>query len=459
MGAAAFLRLLLLMGIIRFCALHSSAQWTPSVNAVKLTDSLMFVAATITNSSVVWHPVNQRYYSLRLGTNTYPLETWSSTGGLSIAQTTCGVDSRGLWYNPNTSQVERNCFSALGWATMGIDGAFNATNAFTMLFTGMRQPNVQAAGAYDPVTNRVVFYDAGNAYFYDRTTATLVQTLPLTGTALTNVTNYTIAWTGQLGYELLLIDRVAKRVLLFNKNTGVFSGASQLPAAATTSTQFNFSYTNNRLWLFTSSLRKWNAYCIWNEAGCPSQVLPVELVDFRGDCANDGIQLHWVTGSETNSGHFDIQRSLDLGEWSTIGRVEAAGHSVQPVAYAHLDTDAGGHPQVYYRLRQVEQDERTELLQVISVTDCGASEDGLSVYPNPASDGLTIRSLANDRLGDTRLLCLLDACGRKLISTVIAAEGPWERHLDVGALPAGPYVLELRDKTGACTARERVVKD
>ncbi|MBK9196748.1 MAG: hypothetical protein IPO17_17545 [Flavobacteriales bacterium] len=87
----------------------------------------MFTRTGLTNASLVWHPVKARYYSLRPGNAAFPLETWVAGSSTSVCTATAGVDSRGLWYNPATNAIERNCFGTLGWATLGIDAASCAT--------------------------------------------------------------------------------------------------------------------------------------------------------------------------------------------------------------------------------------------------------------------------------------------------------------------------------------------
>jgi hypothetical protein len=200
------------------------AQLTPLTNAVKLPDSLVFATtATVNNTVLTWHPVHQRYYSVRVGNAAFPLHTWLASGGPSVAQTTAGIDTRGLWYNPNTGLVERNGFAAIGWATMDIDGGLNATNSFTSLFTGQLQPTTQAVGTYDPVTNTVLFYSAGVVQVRSRATGAVLSTLPLTGVPLVSIATDIMIYTGQAGYEIGLLNVAAKQVLFFSRATGVYA--------------------------------------------------------------------------------------------------------------------------------------------------------------------------------------------------------------------------------------------
>ena len=91
----------------------SNAQKTPAANANQLTDSLVFAGtAIIMHPTVTYNPIAHKYYSVRLGTNNYPLQTWNETGGIATFQDTAGMDSRGIWWNPNATRPR----AARAWA-------------------------------------------------------------------------------------------------------------------------------------------------------------------------------------------------------------------------------------------------------------------------------------------------------------------------------------------------------
>lgn len=449
---------ILSLGILLF-TVRLYAQWTPSANAIKLPDSLVFVSTAASNhATLVWHPVNQRYYSLRIGGTNFPLETWLPTGGLSIAQTTCGIDSRGLWYNPTTGLIERNCWGALGWATLDTDASLNAMNTFTSLFTGQLQPTPQSVGAFDPVLNQVLFHSAGTIQVRDRANGAIIQNIVLTGSPATlgNTNSESVIWTGQVGYEIGLLDWATKRVLLFNRATGAFSGQSQLPAVALTHSQFRFCYTNGKVWLFNPTLRKWNAYCIWNEV-CPSITLPVEMMRQEVICDGGRARVSWTTASEWETSHFVIERSSDAAEWDGVGQVPASGNSQQVVEYTWLDNAPPAFATVYYRLRQVDLDGREELFGALSMERCIEDDAHLLVMPNPAEGEVHVGwATGTNGLGVYELL-LMDMQGRVVLSEKLFSDLRWTT-LDLSALSAGTYMIIAQDMDGLRKAVERVVK-
>jgi hypothetical protein len=444
--------------IVPIVASVVQAQWTPAPLAVKLPDSLVFATtATVTNTVLTWHPVHQRYYSARVGNATFPLHTWLATGGPSIAQTTTGIDTRGLWYNPSTGQVERNGFAAIGWATMDIDGGLNATNTFTSLFPGQLQPTTQAVGTYDPVTNTVLFYSAGVVQVRSRATGAVLSNLPLTGVPLVSIATDIMIHTGQVGYEIGLLNVAAKQVLFFSRATGTYSGMSQLPAAAVTSTSYRMGYANDRFWLFNSAAKTWNAYCLWNE-GCSSSTLPVELLGQGVACYEGQVHLSWSTASEQGSSHFIIERSDDAWDWKKVGEVASAGYSQQVVEYRWMDEPPPQVSVAYYRLRQVDKDGREALFEVMPLYDCGADRVTVSVFPNPAIDELVVVVNKAPENTTAAILELRDATGRLVRRQrmgLVDRQGRTE--MDLTGLGSGTYLLGVMDDAGHAIERSAVV--
>ncbi len=436
-----------------------AAQFTPAVNAIQLPDTLVFSGSgTVSNASLVWHPVHSRYYSVRIGNATFPLHTWLAAGGLSVFASTAGIDTRGLWYNPTTAQVERNCLGALGWATMEIDAGFNAVNTFTMILSGQLQPNAQSVAAYDPMLDQVLFYNAGDIQFRSRANGTVAQTLTITGIGpLANINALSVIWTGQLNYEIGVLDFVNKRVLLIDRSTGAVSATVQLPASSVTHNQFRFCYTNDRVWLFNATFKRWNAYCIWNEP-CLSATLPVELTRFNGACSNGSAFLNWATASEHNSSHFLVERSADAVDWATIGRVEAAGYSQGTIDYHYMDPKSSTSPVVYYRLRQVDLDGREEVFATLSLENCTHQKGSLFIHPNPATDHCTVRvdGLVNDK--EPLRLIIVDVLSRQLRTAVVMNDGRGIQDLDLQELPAGTYQIILMDAAGNVMESTALVK-
>ncbi|HNW69300.1 MAG TPA: hypothetical protein PKI01_02780 [Bacteroidales bacterium] len=96
--------------------------------------------------------------------------------------------------------------------------------------------------------------------------------------------------------------------------------------------------------------------------------LPIELLSFEGDCNENGIELNWVTSSETNNDYFTIQKSKNYRDFIDIARISGAGNSNNYQYYSYNDTD-GENGTTYYRLKQTDYNGHFTISKTI-YTDC-----------------------------------------------------------------------------------------
>jgi hypothetical protein len=164
-------------------------------------------------------------------------------------------------------------------------------------------------------------------------------------------------------------------------------------------------------------------------------VLPVLLTSFTATAGASGpVRLAWATASEVNSQAFEVERSLDGVAFSKVGQVAAAGTTTTARTYALLDAQLPTvASQLYYRLRQVDQDGTAHYSPVRAVALAAAST-GLSLYPNPAQGGAA--TLLGAAPGT--VVTVFDAVGRAVATAPADASGTAALP---GGLPAGVYVV------------------
>lgn len=85
-----------------------------------------------------------------------------------------------------------------------------------------------------------------------------------------------------------------------------------------------------------------------------SSVLPIELLYFNGEqkSCNQNI-LYWSTASEINNDHFEIERSSDAINFTSIKEIPSAINSLQINKYTFVDYQPINGIN-YYRLKQVD---------------------------------------------------------------------------------------------------------
>jgi hypothetical protein len=82
--------------------------------------------------------------------------------------------------------------------------------------------------------------------------------------------------------------------------------------------------------------------------------LPVTLSAFTATASAAGVTLIWTTATEINNDRFEVERSTNGLDWTTIGLVRGHGNSHIPQQYFFVDRSRAPEtsPAIYYRLKQ-----------------------------------------------------------------------------------------------------------
>ncbi len=181
----------------------------------------------------------------------------------------------------------------------------------------------------------------------------------------------------------------------------------------------------------------------------PNVVIGVTWLDFMAKTSKENtIDLFWSTASEKQNSHFDIQRSANGRDWTTIGTVKGNGTTAAKNTYKFND-NAPLSRLNYYRLKQVDFDGKFDYSPTVSVNIL-TSGKGLTIYPNPVSDKLNVVSNSLDREGSVQVF---DMKGSLVKTTLLIGNS-----LDVSDLPIGLYQMRLIDSKGTTLDIARFVK-
>jgi hypothetical protein len=164
--------------------------------------------------------------------------------------------------------------------------------------------------------------------------------------------------------------------------------------------------------------------------------LPVIFKQFDVRKANQTSVLSWVTSTEINNSHFDIERSTDGNHFKTIGRVSGAGNNFSDKDYSFTDfTPLSGKN--FYRLKQVDINGMfkysiTRMLDFSSINN----DKTFSVYPNPTSGEIFIKF--TEAAGKTLTLHSADG---KLIRMIPVNNNSSSIQLNIADAKPGIYLL------------------
>ena len=226
-------------------------------------------------ASVAWHPVQKKYYAAIAGNAIFSLGVYNVNGVLlSPATQKTFFDVRGLWYNPNTKTLQTNGYNDFGWAEYKLN-AKGFPDTVKYLYDGMKQPDVQSAGAFDPKKKFVYFLNAdGDIDIYDYKDATFSETFELhlgltkekdDGTqdnydVIEDYNSTTVIFTGIPGAELGLLNYTERQIELYSAKDGYLVRKLSLPDDAPAEDLLCFAYANGIYWLFDREARIWKGY-------------------------------------------------------------------------------------------------------------------------------------------------------------------------------------------------------
>lgn len=197
-----------------------------------------------------------------------------------------------------------------------------------------------------------------------------------------------------------------------------------------------------------------------NVAVTTFNIVPVSLVTFKGERRGAENVLVWKTATEQNNKGFELQRSINGADFSTIAFVRtksATGNSNAALDYTYNDkTPFMGNS--YYRLKQINNDNKTSLSNIVVIK--GTRSTGLvlsSIYPNPASDAVNM--VVSAPSSDKITFIVSDLAGKVVMQKAATMNsGDNNVKLNVQTLPSGTYMLKAVCANGCETAVSKFVK-
>jgi N-acetylneuraminic acid mutarotase len=183
-------------------------------------------------------------------------------------------------------------------------------------------------------------------------------------------------------------------------------------------------------------------------------ILPVNFGSFTATKSNGTAVLHWTTAQELNSSYFIVERSGDGTNFTSIGRLPAAGNFNIQTNYQFTDISPLSGTD-YYRIKEVDIDGKFTYSVIRSVNFDNISL-ALYVDGNPFNSNLQFR--INSFIGGNAILRLIDISGKTVWSKATQIQkGINSFSLDGSNYQSGIYILSV---TTATDSRQvKVVKN
>jgi len=172
--------------------------------------------------------------------------------------------------------------------------------------------------------------------------------------------------------------------------------------------------------------------------------LPVELSMFSGVLIGNRIDLHWRTETEVNNYGFNVERSVENNEWTTIAFVDGNGNSNSPKEYDYSDIDIYRSGFYSYRLKQIDNDGSFKYSNIVSINISLPDDYHLSQnFPNPFNPETRIDfTIPEKQFISLKVYNALGEMIKVLINEQKEA-GSYTEIFDALGLPGGLYICRL----------------
>lgn len=174
--------------------------------------------------------------------------------------------------------------------------------------------------------------------------------------------------------------------------------------------------------------------------------LPVSFIGFEAKKTSVGIQLVWKIAGEENVDRYEVEKSEDGRNFSTLANIATTKTST----YSYLDASSSGT--VYYRIKNVDRDGKFKYSSVVRFVD-GKATIVIKAFPQPVLSQLTLQ---HPTIRANSVVTINSADGR-IVKSIKAITGTIQTAVDMSGLQKGLYIVRFDDGEGN-TETMKVVK-
>ena len=166
--------------------------------------------------------------------------------------------------------------------------------------------------------------------------------------------------------------------------------------------------------------------------------LPVTLASLKAILKNKDILVEWNVENESDMQKYQVEKSLDGNNFTSIADVAADNKSVNKYDFTDKNPVYKNN---YYRIRCITKDGKSIYSQIVKVSV--GSGGSVSVFPNPIAQGTINIKFSNESAG-TYQIRLTNSVGEVIVSKILnQAFGNNKAILHCGRLSKGIYQLEI----------------
>ena len=250
--------------------------------------------------------------------------------------------------------------------------------------------------------------------------------------------------TNVAGIEYPGVDTTAKQVMFTLSKTNISS----------------FTYKAGAINLASSgaSRQKGIYFKGFNYAG--SGTLAVKYSSFDAVVVDKSVVLKWLTEEETDNNHFEVERSFDGTNFTTVGIVLDGFANGTQKSYQYKDNtpELQSKSVVYYRLKQVDNNGKYTYTNTLVVKMQVAGGVTIQTTPNPFTENLDVRFTAAGN--GVAQISIINSNGQQVLTKQSdISKGYNTIQLNgLSRLAAGMYIARVT-MNGVVTGTQKIIKN
>jgi len=228
----------------------------------------------------------------------------------------------------------------------------------------------------------------------------------------------------------------------------IFNGFPVTVANVASNTGPTSNYTIMGNLNFTSKNFTVTTGCATRTAVNKACTLPVEWLGITAQRAASHVVVKWSVASELNNERYEVQRSLDGINFTTVGIVPGKGTYSAYAEYEFADYTAEKGT-LYYRVVQYDYNGQSTQSKVVKADQAFGSLNTMVLYPNPTNGQFVITLTSNEEFTGVALVKVFNMLGQEIDTTTVDASVlSTGLSLDASSYPQGSYLVKVTTNEG-----------
>jgi endoglucanase len=176
-----------------------------------------------------------------------------------------------------------------------------------------------------------------------------------------------------------------------------------------------------------------------------SGTLPLHVLSLSANRNNNGATLKWEVNQPDEIEKFEIERSLDRVDFSSVATVAASAD--QAIYYTNDHSNVARNSTVYYRVKETDKQGRVYYSSIVSLP-VRPGKTLISLYPNPSKENITLSGYT--AVNDNAMISIIDAAGKQVYKERWTMTiGNYSKLINIALLSPGIYSLQVSGAGGS----------